>query len=295
MIARAHPREIGAPDPPMVLTYLFVPAHEERKVARAIASGSDAVILDLEASVPDSRKEAGRVAIGACLRTLGEPDRPDVWVRVNEAGPHLAADVAAVDWAAVAGAMVPKAEDPETLKMLEKAGAKRLLPLIESAAGFGALDRLASIATVERFAIGTWDLMLDLGLFAVSTPDDSDLIWQLRGELVTASRRLGLGAPVDGVYATLNDAMGFRAVCDRAHRLGYAGKLLIHPDQIAAARSVFGPADQDLQYAREVVEAYEQATMAGRGAIQVRGQMIDRPMFERARALLTRGPRARTV
>ena len=279
----------------MVLTYLFVPAHEERKVARAIASASDAVILDLEASVPDSKKEAGRLAIGACLRTPRKPNGPEVWVRVNEAGAHLAADVTAVDWAAVAGAMVPKAEDPETLKILEEAGAKRLLPLIESAAGFGALDCLASIAKVERFAIGTWDLMLDLGLFAVSTPDDSELIWQLRGQLVTASRRLGLEAPVDGVYATLNDAIGLRKVCDRAHRLGYAGKLLIHPDQIAVARSVFGPAEGDLQYAREVVDAYDNATIAGRGAIQIRGQMIDRLMFERARALLTRWPRARTV
>jgi citrate lyase beta subunit len=274
----------------MILTYLFVPAHEGLKVLKAMASGSDAVILDLEASVPESRKEAGRQGIREYLSTFRKPDDPEVWIRVNEASSEFMADAKAVDWRAVAGAVVPKAEDPGALRTLVDAGAERLIPLIESAAGFRALDRLAKIATVERFAIGTWDLMLDLGLLAVPAADDSELIWQLRGELVVASRQLGLESPVDGVYGSLDDDTGLRVVCERAHRLGYASKLLIHPCQIAAARSVFGPNDEDLRFAREMVDAYERAVMAGRGAIQIRGQMIDRPIVERARALLARWP-----
>lgn len=262
-----------------------------------MASGCDAAILDLEASVPEREKEVARRAICECLQTIPRVDGPEVWVRVNS-GAEFTADVEKIDWRQVAGAVVPKAEDPDVLHTLKRAGAKSLIPLIESAAGFGALNRLAQVPSVERFAIGTWDLSLDLGLFAVSDPDDSELIWQLRGTLVVKSRELGLKAPVDGVYTRLQDDTGFHAVCERVLRLGYGGKLLIHPNQIATAQSVFErsgrPDAEELQAAREVVDAYERAERTGRGAIQVRGQMIDRPIVEKARALLARWPGALT-
>jgi citrate lyase subunit beta/citryl-CoA lyase len=164
------------------------------------------------------------------------------------------------------------------------------MPLIETVAGFGALSDLAKVRGVVRFAIGTFDLALDLGLWAVADPDDSELVWQLRGTLVVESRRLGLASPVDGVYERLDDEAGLRAVCERALRIGYSGKLIIHPRQIAVVRSVFEASNEELQFAREVVEAYEQAKLAGRGAIQVRGHMIDGPMVARARGLLARWP-----
>ena len=141
---------------------------------------------------------------------------------------------------------------------------------------------------VARAAIGTWDLALDLGLVGVDDPDDSELIWQIRGDLVVRSRALGLQPPLDGIYAAVDDDDGLAAVCMRSFRLGYGGKLLIHPRQIPIARSVFEPENDAVQLANETIAAYEHAAATGRGAVRVRGRLVDRPMVERARALAAR-------
>jgi citrate lyase beta subunit len=270
------------------LTYLFVPSSEERKVAKALASDADAVILDLEDGVAETEKPAARRLLRDALANWCAATRATVWVRVNGRDPHLTEDIAAVDWARVAGAVVPMAEVNVPLQRLKDAGAARLLPLIETAAGFAALPDLAAIDGVDRFAIGIYDLALDLGLLAVADPDHVELIWQLRGELVLKSRQLKLPPPIDGVYGRLDDQAGLRAVCERARRYGFSGKLLIHPAQITIAREAFAPTGDELQFARAVVTAYEAAASDGRGAIRVRGQMIDQPMVARARALLSR-------
>jgi citrate lyase subunit beta/citryl-CoA lyase len=158
--------------------------------------------------------------------------------------------------------------------------------MIESAAGFKMLEQLAAVPAVERFALGTWDLLVDLSLLAVSDPDESELIWQLRGQLVLASRQLRLRPPIDGVCASLEDDERFFNLCKRVHQLGYGGKMLVHPRQVAIASTVFGPEEGRLQFAREVVAEYERAATLGVGVVRVRGLMIDRPMVEQARALL---------
>lgn len=270
----------------MPLTYLFAPAHESRKVTHAIASGSDAVILDLEDSVPDDQKDTARRMVREWIGTAPQPGEKEIWVRVNAGGSALAADIAAIDWSKVTGAVVPKSERPEPLEHLRAAGARRLLPLIESIAGLDGLARLAGAGGIERVAIGTWDLMLDLRLLTVADPDESELIWRLRGDLAIASRRLGLRPPVDGVYARLDDEAGLRSACERALRFGYAGKLLIHPRQIGIAQSVFAAREEDLKWAREVIAAFQRANVEGLGAIRLKDQMHDAPMLERARAIL---------
>lgn len=274
----------------MAVSYLFVPAHEDRKVAKALASGADAIILDLEDAVPEALKDQARAAVN---RTLGEAQQtagPQLWVRVNDSrSAHFAADLEQTNWRRAHGAILPKAEDPGAVVALAQAGVARILLLVESVAGLAALsDLVRESERVERLAVGTWDLSLNLGLVSVDDPDDSELIWHLRCELVVESRRLGLRAPIDGIYARIGDTQGLTDVCRRALRLGYAGKLLIHPGQIAAAHAVFAAAPQSVQRAREVVEAYEQAEREGRGALQVGGRLVDRPVVERARAILAR-------
>jgi citrate lyase subunit beta/citryl-CoA lyase len=269
-------------------TYLFVPANEVRKVASAFQSGSDAVILDLEDSVPEANKDAARRVIPDLVRTYRIGEQPRVWIRVNADKANLMADVRAIDWSLVEGAIVPKAENADLLSYVEAAGAKRLIPLVETVTGFSALSALAGIRGVSQFAIGTFDLALDLGLLAVSDPDEAELMWQLRGTLTIESRRLGLAAPIDGVYARLDDDDGLRSVSRRAVRLGYGGKLIVHPRQIPIVRSVFEPSREELQFARDVLTMSDRAELAGRGAIQFGGRMIDRPAISRARALLAR-------
>jgi citrate lyase beta subunit len=277
----------------MEATFLFVPAHEERKALGALRSGCDAVIFDLEAAVPECQKHEARQSVRRYFHTLRKSDGPGMWVRVNGKGPHMDADVESIEWSEADGAVVAQAEDPSVLQLLADAGAKRLIPMIETANGFAALASLAQVPGVERFAIGTWDLLLDLGLLAVNDPDQSELIWQLRGDLVVGSRQLGLQAPIDGVYARL-DGTEFQAICTRVHQLGYAAKLLIHPSQVQVARLIFGPDEERLRHARLVLDAYERAVVAGTGVVRVDGMMVDSPMAERARALLSRWPRAMT-
>lgn len=277
----------------MATTYLFVPAHDSRKVDRALRSGSGAVILDLEDAVPDEEKGRARLAVAGLLAGRGLPAGragTEVWVRVNGfQGPHFAEDTASVDWSLVAGAVLPKAEDPRAVAALESAGARRVFLLIESVAGFASLPSMAGAGSrVERIAVGTWDLALDLGLVAVEDPDESDLIWQMRGHAVIESRRLGLRPPIDGIYARFQNDDGLRRACQRALRMGFGGKLLIHPRQIPVAREVFTPDPAAVEHAREVVAAYQVALREGRGAVQVRGQAVDRPVVERAMALLAR-------
>lgn len=275
----------------MTVTYLFVPAHEGRKVEKALSSQSDAVILDLEDGVPDAEKGAARAAVARILDGRQAWTRPETWIRVNDsAGPQFAEDLTAIDWDRATGAVVPEAEDPDAVERLASAGARRLVLLIESVRGFDMLVSLvgATPRVSKRLAIGTWDLACDLGLFAVDDPDDSELMWQLRGRLVVESRRLGLNAPIDGIYARLDDAEGLRRVCQRAARMGFTAKLLIHPAQIAPARAVFAQDEDALQFAREVIAAYEQALGEGRGVVRVRARAVDRPMVAKARAVLAR-------
>ncbi len=207
--------------PVIAVTYLSVPAHEQKKVDKAMASGSQAVILDLEDSVPYQEKEAAREGVRRLLKIEFVPIGLELWVRVNGAGsPHFEEDVRAVDWARVAGAVLPKAEEAASVRFLEEAGARRVILLIVSVLGLSALPTLvASTTRVERVAPGTWDLVLDLGdlgLLAEDDPDGSELIWQIRGQIALESRRLRLKPPIDGIYARFNDEGGLRTVCERA-------------------------------------------------------------------------------
>jgi citrate lyase beta subunit len=268
------------------VTFLFVPAHEERKVDKAFEAGSDAVILDLEDSVPDDRKAAARVAVRNRLARAAA--NTNVWVRVNGAGNDFEEDVQSLDWSRVAGVVLPKVELPSAVATLERAGVRRLLLLIESAAGLEALPALARTTVMVCTAIGTWDLALDLGLTGIDDPDQSELIWHVRRELVVRSRAANLPPPIDGVFTAIDDDDGLAAVCARAFRLGYGGKLLIHPRQVPIARAAFAPDSDALRLANETIAAYEEAAANGRGAIRVRGRMVDRPMIDRARALTAR-------
>src|SRR5262245_33970822 len=147
------------------MTFLFAPAHEPRKTAKALASSSAAVILDLEDAVPDDQKEMARHAAARCLVERPSMTMPAVWVRINGTDPDFERDLAAIDWDKAAGVVLPKAEDPERVVEVERAGAARVLPLVESAAGLGGLDRIVTKSTrINRLAIGTYDLALDLRL-----------------------------------------------------------------------------------------------------------------------------------
>ena len=270
---------------------MFVPAHDARKVAKALASTADAIILDLEDAVPEHMKEPARLAAAGTIlerRNAG----PQVWVRVNGSQtPCHDADLGAIEWPLAGGMVFPKAEKPSSVKHLESLGLRGLLLTLESASGFAQVtDMVAASSVTPRLALGTFDLAHDLGL-TVDDPDESELIWHLRCETVVASRTLRLQPPVDGVYGRIDDAAGFERVTQRSFALGFGGKLLIHPVQIPLASRIFGVSQAQLKEARALIDAYDQAQRDGTGAIRHKGQMVDRVHVERARTLLARWSR----
>ncbi len=272
----------------VVTTYLFVPAHDDRKTAKALASSTDAIILDLEDAVPDGMKATAREAAARTVRDAAGAG-PQLWVRINGAQtPYHEDDLRTIDWSRANGVLLAKAEDPAVVRGLGSHGVRGVVLIMESALGLERVhDLIAASPAVSRLTLGQYDFALDLGL-PVDDPDDSDVMWHVRSRMVLASRADGLLPPVDAMYARIGDLAGLESRARRAHRMGFGAKLLIHPEQIAVVHRVFGIDPARLQDARELVAAYEAAERDGKGATTFRGELIDRVHVERARALLAR-------
>ena len=260
---------------PLQRSLLFGPGHRADRFDKALAAGASAVIIDLEDAVAPADKDAARAALAGWLR----PEHA-VIVRINSADtPWFAADLALCGAPGVAGVMCPKAERPETLAQLAAAGARGLLPLVESAAGIANLDALARAHGVWRLAFGSIDLQVDLGLKDAT----EDELLPLRLQLVLASRLAGIGAPVDGVSTAIDDADRLAQDVARARRLGFGGKLCIHPKQVALVNAGMAPSAAELAWAQRVTDA---SAAAGGAAVAVDGKMVDKPVLLRAAAIL---------
>ncbi|MBA2960996.1 MULTISPECIES: HpcH/HpaI aldolase/citrate lyase family protein [Ramlibacter] len=255
-------------------SYLFVPGDRPERFAKACASGAHAVIVDLEDAVAPEQKAAARAALAAWLH----PDHP-VLVRINAADTAwFRDDCALAGRPGVAGVVLPKAERLEDIEALRAAGAAAVLPLIETAVGYDRARELAGAAGVHRLVFGSIDFQLDLGI----TGED-DALLAFRSGLVLASRLAGVAAPVDGVSTAIDDAAQLSADAARARRLGFGGKLCIHPRQLQAVHAAFSPSEADVRWAKRVLEA---AGSAKGVAIAVDGKMVDRPVILRAQAIL---------
>ncbi len=260
---------------PLQRALLFVPGHRADRFDKALAAGASAVIIDLEDAVAPADKDAARATLAGWLQP-----KHQVIVRINSADtPWFADDLALCRQPGVAGVMVPKAERTDTLGQVRDAGARALLPLVESAAGMANLDALARAPGVWRLAFGSIDLQVDLGLKDAT----EDELLPFRLQLVLASRLAGIGAPVDGVSTAIDDAERLARDVARARRLGFGGKLCIHPKQVALVQAGMAPSAAELAWAQRVVDA---STAAGGAAVAVDGKMVDRPVLLRAEAIL---------
>ena len=276
-------------------TFLFAPGDHARRSEKALAVKTDAVILDLEDAVALSGKVAARAAVVAAL---GRPRHGRGYVRVNGfATPFCFGDLQAVIGPWLDGIVLPMLDEPAQLvavdwamSALERQCGLRergidLMPIIETGRGLAGCRMLAAAAAtlggrVRRLAFGAGDYTLDLGI--TWTLDEAELA-AARSEMVLASRCAGLEAPVDTVFAELRDQEAFVRSCQRGAAMGFQGKLCIHPDQLAAANSAFGPAPAEVERARRIVAAFEEAEASGVASIQVGGQFVDYPIAARAR------------
>lgn len=256
-------------------SYLFVPGDRPERFAKALGTGADSVILDLEDAVAPDAKSRARESVASAL-----VDNSGFIVRINAAGTDwFDDDVAMCRQRAPLGIVVPKAEDPAQLSAVASVlpPSTSMLLLIETARGLHGVTELANVERVERLLFGSIDLQLDLGM------DGEEELNPFRLQLVLASRLAGIEAPVDGVTIALDDVSQLEADVARARRLGFGGKLCIHPRQVAVVNRGFVPDATELQWAGKVVTA---ARNAGEGVVAVDGRMIDKPVIARAEKLL---------
>jgi len=261
---------------PIARSLLFVPGNRPERFAKACASGADAVIVDLEDAVPPDEKATARAAVRAWL----SPAHPAL-LRINAADTGwFAEDAQLCRLPGVAGVVLPKAERTADIEALTSIGGAGLavLPLIESAHGLWHAQSIAGTRSVQRLIFGTIDFQLDLGMRA-----GEDEMLPFRTQLVLASRMAGIAPPVDGVTVAINDATAIAADTARARRLGFGGKLCIHPRQVGIVNAGFAPTAAEVAWARNVVQA---AARAAGAAVAVDGKMVDRPVILRAEAIL---------
>ena len=257
-------------------SYLFVPADRPERYAKALASGADAVIVDLEDAVAPAAKVQARDSLRAWLAEAPAP----VIVRINGVdSAWFGDDLSICNHASVLGVMLPKAERGDDLaRVASAAPGRRLLPLVETAAGLDRARELAAVPGVERLAFGTIDFQLD-----VSIDGDADELLYFRSHLVLASRLGGCLPPVDGVSTAIDDLRLLESDTDHARRLGFGAKLCIHPRQVAIVNRAFTPSAEAREWARRVVDA---AGRAEGSAVAVDGRMVDRPVLLRAQRIL---------
>jgi len=272
-------------------SYLYVPATHPGRFPVALESGADAVILDLEDSVPVAGKEAARAAVRDFLDAT-DPGGVEVWVRMNP-GAAGADDLRAVlDRPALTG-LCPAKADLAGLRALDRelagtGSALALEPLVEDARAVLAAGELAALPRVRRLQVGEVDLQADLGL--LPGPDELELLWP-RSAIVLGCAARGAEAPVGAPSREFRDLAAFRASTEHLQRLGFAGRACIHPAQVPVVNDLFTPSSDDLAWAKAVVERLEAAARSGHGvAVDEDGRLLDEAVVRGARRILDRVP-----
>jgi citrate lyase subunit beta/citryl-CoA lyase len=282
---------------------LFVPADSDRKLAKALGSGADILLLDLEDSVAAGRKAEGRDMARAFLTV--RPAGARAYVRINP----LATEFAALDLEAVMpgrpdGIMLPKAAGGDevraldrTLERLEqanglKAGTTQILPIAtETARAIFTLGTYAgSSPRLAGLMWGAEDLAADIGALGNRRADSTyEAPFALARSLCLFAAAAAGVAAVDTVYADFRDAAGFERECLEGARLGFTAKAAIHPDQVATINRVFTPDAKAIEHAQKIVDAFAKAPDAG--VVSMDGTMVDRPHYIAARRVLARAGR----
>jgi citrate lyase subunit beta / citryl-CoA lyase len=260
-------------------TWLFVPGDRPERFDKAAGSGADAVIIDLEDAVAPAMKPIARRS------ALDYVAKKPAYVRINGTDTSFFAD----DLDAIAsageglrGVVLPKSERAEQFAELDRRlpdGAV-VIALVETPAGILGAWEIATAPRVTRLAFGSADFMLDTEI-----EDDQQGLLLARSTLVLAARAAGLGGPIDGITTSLDNPEMVTRDAENGRRLGFAGKLCIHPRQVGPAARGFAPSAADYSWAQRVIEA---AAASNGAAVRVDGEMIDKPRLARARSIAER-------
>ncbi|TYO97218.1 HpcH/HpaI aldolase/citrate lyase family protein [Desulfallas thermosapovorans] len=273
---------------------LFVPGTDRKKINKAFALNADAVIMDLEDAVAISEKHTARRVVS---ETINSSALPVTYVRVNAvSSPYILADLQAVVQQRLAGIMLAKAETAEEVRradwlmgLLEEErniprGTLELVPFIESARGIeNAGEVAAACPRVKRLAFGGNDYTADT--WTTYSEDGSELFYA-RAKLIAASRMAGIEPPLDTVCPFIKNIDALRKDAHRARKLGFQGKMVIHPAQIEPVKEIFSPTPEEVAAAEKIVAAFDEAEAKGTGVIQLDGKMVEYPIANRARQIL---------
>ena len=279
---------------------LFVPAGDDRKLAKLPTLDADAVILDLEDAVAVARKAQARAAAAAAVAggSIGIP----AYVRVNGVDSGLLLeDLEAVVVEGLHGIVLPKAESAAQLEMLDwllsaferrrglAPGGVKVLPIVETPTGVLHVAEIARVGKrVERLCFGAGDFSMHVGVKWPPSGEQSATLVAAKAALVTASSAYGLAPPHDSVYPDFRDLQRLEHEAEEAMALGFGGKHAIHPAQVEVIRRVFRPSDSEVAWAQKVVAAFEEQESAGVANVSLDGQLVDYPVYERARRILER-------
>lgn len=278
---------------------LFVPATAERFIAKAHTRGADAIILDLEDSIPPDSKDAARNALAAAAPRVSQ-NGADVIVRINRPLDLALPDIAAAIAAGATGLILPKVMGPEHIRLLSEVvaareaahnipiGRTRFLALAETAAS---LPHLYAIAAADprmaALAVGAEDLATEFGGIPSA---DSMYVWAMH--CIAAARSANI-LPMGslGALAQIDDLDAYRAALTRAKNLGFATASCIHPAHVPIINEIYGATPAELDRARRLIATFDDALAKGLGAVAFEGAMIDLPIVERAKRLLARATR----
>jgi citrate lyase subunit beta/citryl-CoA lyase len=279
----------------LLRSWMFVPGHRQRMIDKALGLSADAIMLDIEDGVAPNEKDAARNNIGESLGREKSPGSPARFVRINAIGhTRMDADLEAVVRPGLEGIVCPKVDTIEEVRTVDAIlndkepknrlakGTVKLLIAIESPRGL--LNAHAIAAASQRVAgllFGAEDFGREIGLPAVREGEARDLIYA-RSSIVVAAAAAHVQA-VDGVWVDLNDSAGLLGFAKQSRRLGFSGMSCIHPAQVDAINTTFSPTAEEIDYCQKVLQAFEEANARGDGSIAFGGQLIDRPIVERAR------------
>ncbi|HUX04421.1 MAG TPA: CoA ester lyase [Acidimicrobiales bacterium] len=276
---------------------LFVPGNSATKLAKLATLAAHSFIVDLEDSVPPNEKERARAMVADLVRHSRDEE---LYVRINDvASPYATDDLAAVLDEHLAGVVVPKAESPDDLvrvnELIDALAHERgldatrvgVIATIETAAGLHRVEAIAGVGGhLRRLGFGAGDFALDLGLDWPDEEGTPEIMLWAKSQLAIASRLAGLAPPHDGAFTNYRDLEGLAREARQSRRLGFGGKHVIHPSQVAVVEDVFRPSERQIERARRLIEAFEEAERSGSGALGLDGELIDYAIVNRARRLL---------
>ena len=265
-------------------SWLYVPGDRPERVRKALASDADAVVLDLEDAISPDRKDLARQTVLDLVASTDALALERVWVRVNNPeSPWGRDDLDAVSGLPLAGLRLPRAADPEQVREVADRAGLPLQLLVETAAGLARSVELArSHSLVAGIGLGESDLGADLRI-----THDTGLDWA-RGQIVVAARAAGLPSPVQSVWTDVRDLTGLRASSLRGRAMGFLGRSVVHPTQIAPVHEVYTPTAEEVATARSIVAAADAARERGEVALlDEAGRFIDPAVVDRATVIIT--------